>query len=86
MVLSPLINRLAKLGADIKENGVDGYLYISGHAYKHEHYKIFQLTKPKYFIPYHGEYRMCIAHSQSAIKSGVKPENIFIPKRVEFIT
>ncbi|ENY68906.1 Hypothetical protein, putative metallo-beta-lactamase [Mycoplasmopsis bovigenitalium 51080] len=81
MVIELLINRLAKLGADIKENGVDGYLHTSGHAYKHEHYKIFQLTKPKYFIPYHGEYRMCIAHSQSAIKSGVKPENIFIPEK-----
>ncbi|TQC51285.1 ribonuclease J [Mycoplasmopsis mucosicanis] len=81
MVIELLINRLAKLGADIKENGVDGYLHTSGHAYKHEHDKIFQLTKPKYFIPYHGEYRMCIVHAQSAMRNGVDPKNIFVPEK-----
>ncbi|MBU4690550.1 ribonuclease J [Mycoplasma sp. ES3157-GEN-MYC] len=81
MVIELLVNRLAKLGADIKENGVDGYLHTSGHAYKHEHDKIFQLTKPKYFIPYHGEYRMSIVHGQSAVRNGVDPKNIFIPEK-----
>ncbi|AIA29364.1 metallo-beta-lactamase family protein [Mycoplasmopsis californica] len=81
MVIELLINRLAKLGADIKENGVDCYLHTSGHAYKHEHDKIFQLTKPKYFIPYHGEYRMSITHGQSAIRNGVDPKRVLIPEK-----
>lgn len=80
MVIELLVNRLAKLGAIIKENGVDGYLHTSGHAYKHEHDKIFQLTKPKYFLPYHGEFRMSIVHGQSAVRNGVKPENVMIPE------
>ena len=80
MVIELLINRLVKLGAVIKENGVDGYLHTSGHAYKYEHDKIFQLTKPKYFMPYHGEYRMSIVHGQSAVRNGVKPENVLIPE------
>lgn len=75
-----LINRLYKLSAIIKENGPDGYLHTSGHAYKAEHEKIFQLTKPKYFFPYHGEYRMCLAHSRTAIESGVDPKNVIIPE------
>ncbi|CAT05358.1 hydrolase [Mesomycoplasma conjunctivae] len=74
-----LINRLYKLNAIIKENGPDGYLHTSGHAYKEEHEKIFQYTKPKYFFPYHGEYRMCLAHKQTAIECGVKKENVLIP-------
>ncbi|MHA0315028.1 ribonuclease J [Mesomycoplasma ovipneumoniae] len=78
-----LINRLYKLGAIIKENGPDGYLHTSGHAYKSEHEKIFQLTKPKYFFPYHGEYRMALAHSQTAIESGVSPKNVIIPDNGE---
>ncbi|MDW2834300.1 ribonuclease J [Mesomycoplasma ovipneumoniae] len=78
-----LINRLYKLGAIIKENGPDGYLHTSGHAYKSEHEKIFQLTKPKYFFPYHGEYRMALAHSQTAIESGVNPKNVIIPDNGE---
>ncbi|MFZ8217618.1 MBL fold metallo-hydrolase RNA specificity domain-containing protein, partial [Mycoplasmopsis bovis] len=80
MVVELLINRLSKLGAIIKENGPDGYLHTSGHAYKHEHDKIFQLTRPKFFIPYHGEYRMCVAHGESAIRNGVDKKNVFIPE------
>ncbi|MBN3534945.1 ribonuclease J [Mycoplasma procyoni] len=75
-----LVNKLYKLGAIIKENGVDGYLHTSGHAYKEEHEKIFKLTKPTYFVPYHGEYRMSVVHGQTAVENGVKPENIIIPK------
>lgn len=80
MVIELLVNRLYKLGATIKENGTDGYLHTSGHAYRHEHDKIFQLTKPKYFIPYHGEYRMSIVHGQSAVENGVDAKNIIIPE------
>ncbi|ADE19861.1 hypothetical beta-CASP family DNA/RNA hydrolase [Mycoplasma crocodyli MP145] len=80
MVIELLINRLYKLGAIIKENGPDGYLHTSGHAYRYEHDKIFQLTKPKYFLPYHGEYRMSIVHGQSAIENGVDAKNVIIPQ------
>lgn len=79
MKIELLINRLYKLGAIIKENGVDGYLHTSGHAYQEEHEKIFSIAKPKYFFPYHGEYRMSVVHGQTAIRSGVKPENVIIP-------
>lgn len=75
-----LVNRLYKLGAIIRENGVDGYLHTSGHAYKDEHRKIFELTKPKYFMPYHGEFRMSVVHGYTAVESGVKPNNIIIAK------
>ncbi|QGZ97449.1 RNase J family beta-CASP ribonuclease [Mycoplasma sp. NEAQ87857] len=83
MVVELLINRLYKLGAIIKENGPDGYLHTSGHAYKWEHDKIFQLTKPKYFLPYHGEYRMSIVHGQSAVDNGVDPNNVLILRKGE---
>ncbi|AWX42971.1 hydrolase [Metamycoplasma cloacale] len=75
-----LVNRLYKYGAIIKENGVDGYLHTSGHAYMDEHRKIFELTKPKYFMPYHGEYRMSVVHGHTAVESGVNPDNILVAK------
>ena len=83
MKIELLINNLYKLGANIKENKIDGYLHTSGHAYREEHDKIFQLTKPDYFVPYHGEYRMSVVHGQTAIENGVKPENVFIASRGE---
>ncbi|MGZ9454018.1 ribonuclease J [Mycoplasma sp. AC157] len=75
-----LVNKLYKTGAIIKENGVDGYLHTSGHAYKEEHEKIFRLTKPTYFVPYHGEFRMSVVHGQTAIENGVNPNNVIIPR------
>ncbi|WP_373437173.1 methionine adenosyltransferase domain-containing protein, partial [Metamycoplasma equirhinis] len=61
-------------------NGVDGYLHTSGHAYKDEHIKIFNLTRPKYFMPYHGEYRMSVVHGYTASECGVAPENVVVAK------
>lgn len=85
MKVEELINKLIKLGAIVKENGIDGYLHTSGHAYYEEHFKIFQLTKPKYFLPYHGEYRMCLFHGKTAVDAGVKPKNILIPNNGQVI-
>ncbi|MBD5423213.1 MAG: ribonuclease J [Mycoplasma sp.] len=78
-----LINDLYKLGANIKENKIDGYLHTSGHAYQEEHKKIFEITKPTYFFPYHGEFRMSVVHGRTAEKSGVNPKNIFIASHGE---
>ena len=36
------------------------------------------LTKPKYFIPIHGEFRMQVQHGRLAVEMGVAPENVFI--------
>lgn len=73
-----LINSLYKVGAEVKENRVDGNLHTSGHAYKEEHATIFEKAKPKYFIPYHGAYRQSAVHTYSAILAGVPKENNFI--------
>lgn len=78
-----LINDLYKLGANIKENKIDGYLHTSGHAYQEEHRKIFKLTKPTYFFPYHGEFRMSVVHGRTAEKAGVNPDNIVIASHGE---
>ncbi len=78
-----LINDLYKLGANIKENRIDGYLHTSGHAYQEEHKKIFDLTKPTYFFPYHGEFRMSVVHGRTAEKAGVDPNNVIIASHGE---
>ncbi len=36
------------------------------------------LTRPRFFIPIHGEYRHLIIHSQLAVATGVPPSNVLI--------
>ena len=76
--IEELINQLYKVGAEIKENRIDGILHTSGHAYKDEHMKIFDVTKPKYFIPYHGAYRQSAVHGYTSVEAGISKENVFV--------
>ena len=78
--IEQLINKLAKLQVIVKQHKIDGYLHTSGHAYHDEHVKTFQLLKPKYFLPYHGEFRMSVVHAATAMECGVPEENNFLIK------
>ena len=72
-VIDLLFQRGAKVVYD-KEAG----LHVSGHASREELRMILALTKPKYFIPVHGEYRMLCKHADLAREMGIKPNNIII--------
>ena len=75
--VSKVIDDLLQIGADVVYNALAD-IHVSGHACQEEQKLIFALTKPKYFIPVHGEYRQLMAHAETAIKMGVAPENIFM--------
>ena len=75
--VSKVIDDLLQLGADVVYNALAD-IHVSGHACQEEQKLIFALTKPKYFIPVHGEYRQLMAHSETAKMMGVEPENIFM--------
>ena len=75
--VSKVIDDLLQIGADVVYNALAD-IHVSGHACQEEQKLILALTKPKYFIPVHGEYRQLMAHAETAIKMGVAPENIFM--------
>ena len=75
--VSKVIDDLMKIGAEVVYNALED-IHVSGHACQEEQKLMISLIKPKYFIPVHGEYRQLIAHSETAKKVGVNPENIFI--------
>lgn len=72
-VIDMLFHRGAKVVYD-KEAG----LHVSGHASREELRMMMALTKPKYFIPVHGEYRMLCKHADLAKEMGIKPNHIVI--------
>ena len=72
-VIDMLFQRGAKVVYD-KEAG----LHVSGHASREELRMVLALTKPKYFIPVHGEYRMLCKHAELGKEMGVRPNNVIV--------
>ncbi len=71
------INKLFKRGAHVI-TAKTGKVHVSGHASQEELKLLFNLVKPKYFIPVHGELRHLHAHAQLAAAQGIPAENIFV--------
>lgn len=72
-----IINHLFKEGATVVYEPHLG-IHTSGHAQQEELKLLLNLTKPKYFIPIHGEHRMLMKHAELAESTGVPKENIVI--------
>jgi ribonuclease J len=71
------IDNLFKAGANVYYHTIKR-AHVSGHASQEELKLMLGLTKPKHFIPVHGEFRMQVQHGRLAIETGVLPENVFI--------
>ncbi len=72
-----IINELSKNGVKVLHDSVVE-VHVSGHACQEELKLMQALTKPKYFIPVHGEYRHLAANKELAMDMGISPDNIFI--------
>ena len=72
-----VINELFRKGADVVYDKAD-MLHVSGHACQEELKIIHALTRPKFFIPLHGEQRMLQIHSQLAQQMGMDRNHIAI--------
>lgn len=75
--VSRVINELFRKGVDVIYNRAD-MLHVSGHACQEELKIIHALTKPKYFIPLHGEQRMLQLHKDLAMSMGMDRGHIAI--------
>lgn len=69
-----VINELEMKGARV----IFQDTHVSGHACQEELKLMYALTKPKYAIPVHGEYRHLKRHAELAVEMGVKKENVKI--------
>ena len=69
--VSNVINELFKIGAEVIYKSLAD-VHVSGHACQEELKMILALTKPKYFIPVHGEHRHLMLHASIAEKMGIK--------------
>jgi ribonuclease J len=54
------------------------FVHVSGHASQEDLKHMLALTRPRYFLPVHGEYRHLLQHAQLATEAGVPAERVFL--------
>jgi ribonuclease J len=87
-VVGRTIDNLFKVGANVFYHDIKR-AHVSGHASQEELKLMLNLTRPKHFIPIHGEFRMLVQHGRLAAELGVSPDNIYIIENgqpIEFST
>ena len=82
--ISKVIDELFQKGAEVIYDR-NTPLHVSGHACQEELKMMLALTKPQYFIPVHGEYRMLCKHAEIAKMMGVEPKNVVVSENGKVI-
>lgn len=75
--VTKVVNQLMKSGAEVVYEAMYE-VHVSGHACQEELKLMLALTKPKFFIPVHGEYKHLKKHADLALQMGIPAENIFL--------
>jgi ribonuclease J len=82
--IAKIINDLYRRGADVIYEKISA-IHVSGHAFQEELKLMINLTRPKYFIPIHGEYRHLILHSRLAEQVGISKKNVLLAENGQVI-
>jgi ribonuclease J len=75
--ISELINHLYRRGAEVYHERTSE-VHVSGHACQEELKLMLNLTRPRFFLPIHGEYRHLMVHSKLAQKTGIPEERCIL--------
>ena len=70
------IDRLYHIGCEVVTTA-DAPVHASGHGYAEEIKLMLNLVKPRYVMPFHGDFKRLRMHAQLAEAVGVAPEDIF---------
>jgi len=72
-----VINGLTRLGATVVHKG-NALVHVSGHASAGELRFVYNLVKPRYVLPVHGEWRHLVANAKVAESVGIDPRKILL--------
>ncbi len=78
--ISRVVNHLLKRGAEVLLDEGRDSIHASGHASQEELKIMLNLTRPRFFVPIHGEYRQLHSHARLARESGIPPDRILLPE------
>jgi len=82
--ISELINHLYRRGADVHHEKVSE-VHVSGHASQEELKLMMNITRPRFFLPIHGEYRHLVLHRRLAMKVGIPEERCLLATNGEVL-
>ena len=82
--ITSIINNLYRRGAEVIYEKISD-IHVSGHAFRGELELMIGLTKPKYFIPIHGEYRHLVLHARLAEGTGIDRQNVIVAENGQVI-
>jgi ribonuclease J len=72
-----VVNALLRLGAEVLYED-NAFVHVSGHASQEDLKQMLNLTRPRYFVPVHGEYRHLLGHARLAEDLGLGPDRVFL--------
>ncbi len=76
-LVNRIIDDLFRLGADVIYSDLYD-VHVSGHGSREDLRLMLTLTRPKFFVPMHGEYRHLVLHSRLAQAMGIPGQNILV--------
>lgn len=79
-----VVNELMKKGANVVYGDIED-IHVSGHARQEELKLMLALTKPKFFMPVHGEFMHLSCHRDIAVSMGMDKNDIFVMKLGEVL-
>ncbi|MDD2604051.1 MAG: ribonuclease J [Desulfobacteraceae bacterium] len=79
-----IINNLYRRGAEVIYEKISA-IHVSGHAFREELKLMINLTRPRHFIPIHGEYRHLLLHARLAEETGVPSEGVLLAENGQCI-
>lgn len=75
--IAKIINNLYRRGADVMYEKISE-IHVSGHAFQEELKLMIHLTRPRHFIPIHGEYRHLVLHARLARSMGIPSDRVLL--------
>src|SRR5262245_8443306 len=72
-----VVNALLRLGAEVLYED-NAFVHVSGHASQDELLQMLTMTRPRYFVPVHGEYRHLLGHARLATRAGLTADRVFL--------
>jgi ribonuclease J len=72
-----VVNALLRLGAEVLYED-NAFVHVSGHASQEDLKHMLRLTRPRHFVPVHGEYRHLLGHARLAQEAGLDADRIFL--------